>query len=261
MRLPLGGDFLEHRGAVVGYILVVLVVETALEDIVVGVLGEARVLGGLLEPLDGGIEVTGGIVDVPNRIAGRSRIVGERHLLDGQETLTGIGVVQQGIIAVGTLEHILGHLLAPKVLLGEGGELAARSDIVAGVEEGKPFLEADLWCQRRLGILEQIGVKLIHEALGLHLGGAERGIALPQEVTAAAEVLEHVLGPLVHAAPIEPERLFEVAVTRSGLGLESQDPDHQRRCGGANFPCMHKKTIILSQPTNLHIFKLYLLNN
>ena len=112
MRLPLGGDLLEHRRAVVGDITVVLVVETALEDVVIGVLGEAGILGGLLEPLDGRVEVTGGIVDVSYRIAGRGGIVGEGHLLHGEEALAGAGIVQQRIVAVGALEHVLGHLLA-----------------------------------------------------------------------------------------------------------------------------------------------------
>ena len=224
-------------------------------------LGEAGILGGLLEPFDGRVEVTGGIVDVSYRIAGRGGIVGEGHLLHGEEALAGAGIVQQSVVAVGALEHILSHLLAPEILLGEGGELAARRRIIAGVEQGKALLEADLRHQRGLGILEHVGVELLHEALGLHLGGTERGIAFAEEVSVPAYVLEDVLGPLVHAAPIKPERLLEVAVTRSGLSLESQGPDHQRRRCGANFPCMHKKTIILLQPTNLHNFKLYLLNN
>ena len=244
MRLALGRNLLEHRGTVLGNVAVVLVVEAALEDVVIGVLGETGILGGLLEPVDGGVEVAGGIVDVAYGIAGRGGVVGEGHLLHRDETLARAGVILQRIVAVGALEHVLGHMVAAQLILGDGGELPARGGIVAGVEESEALLEMDLRGKRGLGIFEQIRVQLLHEAGRLHPGGAEGGIPLPQDVALAAKVLEDVLGALVHSVTVQPDGLPVVLVARSGLCLECKHPYAQSRGNGEKSLAMHKKTFI-----------------
>ena len=107
-------------------------------------LGETRIPGGLLEPVDGGIEVAGGIVDISDGIPGRGGIVGEGHLLHRKEPLAGVRIVHQRIVAVSALEHVLGDLLAHKVILGEGSELPAGTGIIPCVEKRETLLETHL---------------------------------------------------------------------------------------------------------------------
>ena len=78
MRLAVFGNLVKEVFSEADHIIVILLVETALQNIVIGQGGETVVVSGQFEPFRGFLEILLGIVDIPQRIIGGGRVVGVR---------------------------------------------------------------------------------------------------------------------------------------------------------------------------------------
>ena len=89
MRLAVLRDLVKKVLPEAEHVVVVFLVEAALQDVVIGQGGEAAVLGGHLKPGSGLLEILLGILDIAQGIIGRGRIVRVRKVLHAQEQALG----------------------------------------------------------------------------------------------------------------------------------------------------------------------------
>ena len=219
VRPALLGHAVIQGDAVFHHVAVVFLHELALQQVVVGQIRKARVLGRLFEPGAGLREVFLRIGDVTQGIAGRSRIVRERHSLDFLHPAAGVGQVSPAKVAVGAFKGIFRQFIFGERTRVNEHKLQGGGFIIFLVEgvQRHPVMDAI----RHPGS-GKIGFIRLYQ--GFVTGGLEGCGAkdrVPTGFGVVAQGLEQRLGTLIHSPFIQADCLAHDAPGRAVAGLGS----------------------------------------
>ena len=212
MRLAVRRNLVVDVLTELDHVVVVLFVEAALEDVVIGELGEARVLRGFGEPVGGFAEIPLGIAYITQGILGRCGIVGRREILHLLQEHPGEGEVAASEGAVALLVGIFGNLAGHQLVLRDAAEAVRGLVIEAPVEKVLRPSEIHLRDQDGFGPAFQEGFGKGLVTGGLEFDGAKGRVTFG---FAAGNAVQQPGGLRVHAVPVEVEG---AAVFRSLCG-------------------------------------------
>ena len=242
VRLAVRRDLVVDILAELDHVVVILLVETAFEDVVVRKLGEARVHGGFGKPVGRLAEVAQRVAHVAQRVLGRSRVVGRRQALHLLQERPGEGEVAAAEGAVALLVGVFGHLAGHQLVLRDAAEPVRGLPIEPAVEQVLRPAEVHLRDQEGFGPAVQEGFGALLIAGGLEFEGAEGRVTFG---FAAGNALQQPGGLRVHAVPVQVQG---AVVFRSLGGGGSREEDGRQ---GQDQSFLHLRVYYF---TNLRIF-------
>ena len=242
MRLAVRRDLVVDVLAELDHVVVVLLVEAALEDVVVRELGEARVHGGFREPVGRFAEIALRVAHVAQGILGRGRVVGRREVLHLLQEHPGEGEVPAAEGAVAPLVGVFSHLAGHQLVLRDAAEAVRGILVEAAVEQILRPAEIHLRDEGGFGPAVQEGFGALLVTGCLEFDGAEGRVTFG---FAAGNALQQPGGLRVHAVPVQVQG---AVVFRSLGGGGSREEDGRQ---GQDQSFLHLRVYYF---TNLRIF-------